>query len=122
MNGLYDCQQKVSLVFPFIFPRIFPLLCLERVPGKKTRGGERDLLFVAERYRIEHQDLCGQDDAGGASVQQGRAQEAHRAAVIHWRAREVEGETGDGGVHEDAEVVAQIGARDAERVGAAQHE
>lgn len=82
----------------------------------------REWIFVAERYRIEHQDLCGQDDAGGASVQQGRAQEAHRAAVIHWRAREVEGETGDGGVHEDAEVVAQIGARDAERVGAAQHE
>lgn len=107
---------------PLHFLANIPPLCLERVPGKKTRGGERDLLFIAERYRIEHQDLCRQDDAGGASVQQGRAQEAHRAAVIHGGAREVEGETGDGCVHEDAEVVAQIGARDPERVGAAQHE
>lgn len=42
--------------------------------------------------------------------------------MVHGGAHDVEGERGDGGVHEDAEVVAQIGARDPERVRAAQHE
>lgn len=42
--------------------------------------------------------------------------------MIHGGAHDVEGERGDGRVHEDAEVVAQIGARDPERVRAAQHE
>lgn len=53
-----------------------------------------------------------EDDAGRLSEQQGGTQEAHGRAVVHGGVGDVEGETGDNVVHQDAEVITQEGARD----------
>ena len=55
--------------------------------------------------------------AGGADSPEGRRGEGHGTPDVHGVAEDVEGETLDAVVHENAEIVAEEGAGDAERPG-----
>ncbi len=83
------------------------------VPLGIDRGGEG--VLVAQGDLVDDEDPGAQQDAGGLAVQQGGADEAGRRAIVHGGVGDVEGEAGDHVVHEDAKVVAEEGARDAER-------
>ena len=64
---------------------------------------------------VHEEDLGGQEEAGGAGKPQRAAEEAHGAAPVHWRVGDVERETRHDLVEQDAKVVAQVGARQAQR-------
>lgn len=81
-----------------------------------------DLLLKRQRNPINHQHLHRQHHPRGTRIQQRRPQKAHRTPIIHGRARDIERETRHGLIHQDAEIIAQIRARDAERPGTGQHE
>lgn len=81
-----------------------------------------DLLFIRQRNPIHQQHLRRQQQPRRSSIQQRRAQEAHRAPVVHRRARDIERKAGDWLIHQDAEVIAEVGAGDAKSVGGGQDE
>ncbi|KAL1842236.1 hypothetical protein VTJ49DRAFT_5714 [Mycothermus thermophilus] len=66
---------------------------------------------------VHGQDVQRQKEAGGLAVQEGSAEEAHGRAIVHRGVGDVEGEARHDAVHEDPEVVAQVGAGDAQLVG-----
>lgn len=74
----------------------------------------RERVLEAKRNKVDHQHLDGQEHTGRLSVPERRSEEAQGRAVVHWRIGNVEGEAGDAGIHQDTEVVAEIGAGEAE--------
>lgn len=76
-------------------------------------GGEG--VLEAQRDLVHKVDPGREHYAGGAAVDERGAQEAHGGAVVHGRVGEIEGKAGDDVIHQDAEVVAQEGAGDAQR-------
>lgn len=73
-----------------------------------------DLLFIRQRNAIYQQHLRRQQHPRRSAIQQRRPQKAHRAPVIHRRAGDVEREARHGLIHQDAKVIPQVRARDAE--------
>jgi len=59
---------------------------------------------------VRARDERGQHEPGRLAEPQGGGEEAQGGAVVHGRGGDVEGEAGDGCVHEDAKVVAEVGA------------
>lgn len=105
-------HTPLQLLLPTILPLALPLgidLARERILKGQSN-------FVHDK------DQRRQHDARRLTKPQRRAQEAHRAAVVHRRVRDAEREPRHHVVHQDAEVVAQVRARDAQRPHARQHE
>jgi len=75
-------------------------------------GRERVLEAQGHDVHEEHPEC--QREAGWLGKEKRGAQEAHRGAPVHGRTDDVEWEPGDHLVHEDAKVIAQKGAGDAE--------
>lgn len=71
-------------------------------------------VLEAQGNEIDKQHPDGQKNTGRLAKDEGGAQEAHGRAVVHGRVGDVEGEARDHVVHQDAEVVAQEGSRDAQ--------
>lgn len=83
-----------------------------------TPPGLQDILLELQSSHINRQNLACESDSSRFSIKQCRSQEAHCTPIIHGRSRDVEWETRDRLIHQDAEVVAEIGARDAQGPGA----
>lgn len=81
-----------------------------------------DLLLPFESQPVQDKNLSGQEKTGDAAPVQGHGQEVQGAAPVHRSARDIEGETGDGSVHQDTKVVTQVGARDTQGPHAGQDE
>ena len=91
-------------------------------PSTTEESKERGLLLKRQRNQINHQNLPGQEHARWFPIQQRGPKKAHRAAIVHGRAREVEWEACDRLIHQDTEVIAKICADDAKGPGARQDE
>ena len=96
-------------------PRLLALGGALPVPLGVDAGGEG--VLVGEGDLVDEEDPGGEEQAGGLGVEEGGADEAAGGAVVHGGVGDVEGEAGDDAVHEDAEVVAEEGAGDAEGPG-----
>lgn len=75
----------------------------------------RKRILKPQREHIHNIHPPRQQQARGLAKPERRPQEAHRRPPVHRRAAHVEGEPRDHLVHQDAKVVAQERARDAER-------
>lgn len=73
----------------------------------------REWILEAKRDKVDNQHLDGQEHTGRLSVPESCSEEAQGGAVVHWRIGNVEWEASDAGVHQDTEVVAEIGAGEA---------
>ena len=71
---------------------------------------------------IRDSNDSSQEQTSRLAVPQRGREEAERRAVVHGRVGDVEWERGDWSVHQDAEVVAQVGTGDAERPHGSQDE
>lgn len=71
---------------------------------------------------VHGEDKDGDQDAGWFGEPQGGSQEGEGGAVVHWVVGDIEWEVGDSVVHEDAKVVAQVGASDTEGPHGGQNE
>ena len=78
--------------------------------------------FESQGDAVDEVDVDRDEQSCGSFVPQRDGCERHRASDVHRIAQQVERETVDARVHEDAEVVAQECARDAEGVGGGEHE
>ena len=105
---------------PSIATTDLPALLLLPISLRINLRSERVLKPQRNAVNRPHQPC--QQHARRLAKPQRRAQEAQRAAMVHRRAGHVEREASDDLVHQDAEVVAQVCARDAERPHAAQYE
>lgn len=81
--------------------------------GQKKK--DRVVLFPLKCKPVRNKHQGSQQQAGHLSSVQRDSEEAHRATPVHGRAGDIEREPRDGGIHQDAEIVAQIGTRDAQR-------
>ena len=121
---LNEHNFKGYLIYSSLSLRLLPLLPTLLRPLSLPLGidlrGER--ILKRECYTIAHEYQGRQSQASRLSEPQRRTHEAHDAAPVHRRAGHVEGKPRHDVVHEDAEVVAQICARDPERPHATQHE
>lgn len=84
--------------------------------------GKGNALFPSQRQPIHYKHLRRQHEPGNLAIIQRHGKEAHRAAPIHRRARDIEREPCDGRVHQDPKVVTQVRAREAKRPHARQHQ
>ena len=75
-----------------------------------------------ERNDVHNVHVKRDEQTRGALLPQRARCKAHRRADVHGVAEDVEREAFDAVVHEDAEVVAEEGARDPERVRRGHHE
>lgn len=82
----------------------------------------REGVFVGQGDGVDDEDPGGYEDTGRLAVDEGGAEEAHGRAIVHGGAGDVEGEAGHDAVHQDAEVVAQEGAGDAQAQSRGDHE
>lgn len=72
-------------------------------------------IFELAGNAVSDSDHACEEQSRGLSVPQRGRQEAECRAVVHRRVGDVEWERGHGRVHEDTEVITQVGAGDAER-------
>lgn len=79
-------------------------------------------LFELEGNGVHERDKGGDEQTRGLGVPQRRRQETQRGAVVHGVVGHVEGEARDPLVHENAKVVAQVGACDAQSVHGGEHQ
>jgi hypothetical protein len=100
-DGRRSALQTLLPLRPLLVPLLVDHAC-ERV-------------FPPTRNRVCGSDHARQDYTGWLSKPDSRGQEGHGGTVVHGRAGDVEGECRDGRVHQDAEVVAEVGTGDAER-------
>lgn len=80
------------------------------------------LPLEAQSNDVHDVDVRRQEEARGALEPERHRGEGEGAPDVHGVAEDVEGEALDAVVHEDAEVVAEEGARNAEGVGRGDHE
>lgn len=80
-----------------------------------SRGRERNSLFPSEGNQVQDENFCGQKQSCHLALVQRNAEEAQCASVVHGSSRDVEREASDRGVHQNPEVVAQVGAGYTER-------
>lgn len=81
-----------------------------------------DVLFPLEGEIVHRENLSRQEQACDFARVQSNSQEAQCAAPIHGGASDVEGESGHGGIHQDAKVVAEVGSGDAQSPHTRQYE
>jgi hypothetical protein len=105
-------------ILSYLQPLLAPLPLL--IPLPVNHLGEGVLVRPRDGIRAGHQ--ARQEQPSGLPVPDGGREERERRAVVHGRVGDVERERRHGRVHEDAEVVAQVRARYAERVHGRQHE
>ena len=67
------------------------------------------LLFPAKSEPVQDKYLGRQKNTSNLAVVQRNTEEVQSATPVHRRAGNVERESGDGGVHENTEVVAKVG-------------
>lgn len=72
--------------------------------------GWHSLLLPLQSEPVHHKDLGSQKKTSHLALVQSNAQEVQGASPVHGRAGHVEREAGDGSIHEDSKVVAQVGA------------
>lgn len=89
---------------------------------KKGARKDKNLLLPAESKPIQNEDLGSQEDARHLAPVKSNAQEVQGTSPVHGRAGDVEGETGDGCIHENAKVVPEVSAGDAQRIHAGEDE
>lgn len=80
------------------------------------------LLLPLESEPVQNEDLGRQKDASHLTVVKGDSQEVQSASPIHRRTGDVEGKARDGGIHQDTEVVSEVGSGDAKGIHAGQNE
>jgi hypothetical protein len=102
--------------------RLQPLLALTALLVPLLVNHAREGVLPVARNGVRNGDNARKQQPRGLAEPQGRGEEAQRGAVVHGRGRDVEGEARHGRVHQDAKVVAQVRARDAQRPHARQHE
>lgn len=96
------------LVYPF-HAHLLRLLAL--VPLPLCVDLRREWILELQRDLVHHKDQAAEHDARRLAIPQCGAQETHRAAVVHRRAADIERKSSHDLVHQDAEVVAQVGTR-----------
>jgi hypothetical protein len=104
------------------YRRLHALLALPPLLVTLRINHAREGIFPSPRDTVSRRDYASQEKTRRLAIPQRSSQEAQSAAVIHGRLADVEREGCDGRVHEDAEVVAQVGASDAERPHGCQDE
>lgn len=73
-----------------------------------------NLLLPSQCKPIEHKHLKRQQQTGNLSIVQRSTQEAQRATPVHGGTSHIERESSNGGVHQDAKVISEVGTRNAE--------
>ena len=73
-------------------------------------------VFELESPKVYKEDVNGQERSGWSPIQKTCSQETHRASPVHRRAGDVEWKTRYGLIHQDAKIVAQEGAGNAQGV------
>lgn len=63
---------------------------------------------------VNNVNQCCENKASHFTREKGNGQKVQRAAGVHGRAGDVERESGHGRIHQDTEVVTQVGASDAQ--------
>ena len=101
---------------PSIVLHLQPLLSPLPLPLPLLINPNRKRILPPPRNRIGRCDQCCQHHTSWLACPQRRSQKAQCRTMVHRRVSDVERECSDGRVHEDAEVVAEIGAGDAEGV------
>lgn len=96
----------LHLTSPLPRPHLIPLPI--NLPRKR--------ILVPQRNPIRHGHQHAKHQPSRPPVPQRRPRETRRAAPVHWRVGHAEREALDARRHEDAEVVAEVGARHAEGV------
>lgn len=99
----------LRLLTPLLSRRLLP------IPLGVDLGGEG--VLVAQGDVVDEEDPRGDEDTRGLRIVERHTEEAHGGAVVHGRVGDVEGEARDDVIHQDAEVVAEEGAGDAEGPG-----
>jgi hypothetical protein len=79
-------------------------------------------ILICQSNLVDQEYQAGQHNSSRLSKPQCRSQEAEGRTIVHGSRTNVEGEACDHVVHEDAEVVAEVGACDAESVHGGQDE
>lgn len=74
----------------------------------------RKRILKAQRNRVNNVHQSREQNTSRLAKQQRSAQEAHRRASVHGRSRNVKRESGNHFIHEEAEIVAQKCAPDAQ--------
>lgn len=72
----------------------------------------KDLLLPLQGKPVDNEDLEGQQETSHLAMVQSNTQEVQGASPVHGRASDIEWESGNGSIHEDAEVVTQVGTSD----------
>lgn len=67
-----------------------------------------DSLFPLQGNPIQDKDLGGQQKPCYFSIIQGDRKETHGTTPVHGSAGDIEWKAGDGSIHQDAEVIAQV--------------
>jgi hypothetical protein len=80
------------------------------------------LLLPLKGKPVQNKDPSRQNEAGHLARVEGDAQEVQSATPVHGGPGDVEREAGDRGIHENAEIITQVGAGDAESPHASQDE
>lgn len=78
-------------------------------------------LFKAQCNKVHDKHKDGHENASGLTKPQSSTQEREGWAIVHGVVSHVEGKACHNVVHEDAKVVTQVGASDAERPHGAKH-
>jgi hypothetical protein len=89
-------------------------------PGPGRQSG--DLLLPLESEPVYNEDLRSEQEAGDLAIVESHTQKVQGAAPVHRGTSNIEWEAGDGSIHEDAEIVSEVGSGDAEGIHARQNE
>ena len=90
--------------------------------GQEWKKNTEHLLLPLESEPVQNEDLGRQKDASHLTVVKGDSQEVQGASPVHRRTGDVEGKARDGGIHQDTEVVSEVGSGDAKGIHAGQNE
>lgn len=81
--------------------------------GKNPRKGISDLLLPLKSKPVQNEHLGGQEDSGNFALVECNTQEIQGASPIHRGASDIEREASDGGIHENTEIISEVGSGDA---------
>lgn len=123
-SGLLDVYDSffVACLCCSLLAYIFAVKGLECVVSERRNSGRSYILLVAQSNLVQRQHLQRQEDPCRLPVHQCRAQKRESRSVIHGRIGDIEGKRGYPMIHQDAKVVAQIRASDAQSPHAAKDE
>ena len=99
---------------PLAGPRHLQLPLKQVVRGGERWNGKRYVLLERKSHKVHHQYLHCQHHSSPPFVQYRSSQETTCTPIVHWGAGNVEWKTLDFPVHQDPEVIAQVGSGDTE--------